>query len=285
VPRIERFSAPFFIVDAFAQKPGGGNPAAVVLLDDTSDAPGDDAMLTSARELNQPMTAFVHHVQKNGVRQLRWFHVDGESEFCGHATFASGHVLLREVSDAADHVQFSTRAGKLTVNCSGEQSMSLTVPAVHTHTPSGDGSQTLSSTLERALGVPIVHATQGEFDVLAVVESQRSVAQMNPDWSVLAEIDARGVVVTAACDGSDVDFVSRFFATTPAGLEDAATGSGHAMLAPYWANRLSKQTALHALQLSQRGGKFWCDVLNDDRVRLSGRAFTFAHGTINLPVP
>jgi predicted PhzF superfamily epimerase YddE/YHI9 len=61
---------------------------------------------------------------------------------------------------------------------------------------------------------------------------------------------------------------------------DAATGSTHCTLAPYWAKRLGKRK-LHAIQLSQRRGELWCESL-EDRVRISAKAVRYAEGFLSV---
>jgi len=101
---------------------------------------------------------------------------------------------------------------------------------------------------------------------------------MNPDFRMLAEVDARGVIVSAP--GNEVDFVSRFFTPQAAVFEDPVTGSAHCTLVPFWANRLEK-TSLHARQISPRGGELFCD-LKDDRVFIRGKAVKYLSGTIEI---
>ena len=73
-------------------------------------------------------------------------------------------------------------------------------------------------------------------------------------------------------------FFPRAFAPRIGISEDAATGSTHCMLAPYWSRSLGKRE-LHALQLSQRRGELWCEDL-EDRVRISAQAVRYAEGFI-----
>ena len=96
------------------------------------------------------------------------------------------------------------------------------------------------------------------------------------DIIVLSTIPARGIIVTAS--GSDVDFVSRFFAPQSGVDEDPVTGSAHTTLIPYWAERLSKKT-MTAKQLSKRGGYLKCE-LEDNRVKISGQAKLYLKGEI-----
>ncbi len=259
-------------VDAFAPDPLGGNPACVALPDSTLD---DSAMLAIARELNQPMTAFVSAPNGDGSRRLRWFHEGGESAFCGHATFASGHVLLNVLDGAGDAVEFDTIAGRLRVERAGEGLLSLTVPALplEPHT---------EPRLVGALGREPLEVYRSEHDLLAVLETAHDVATIHANTKVLRSIEARGVVVTAPADNEHLDFVSRFLGTLPEGYEDAATGSAHAMMTPYWSKRLGITEGLRAAQLSPRGGEFVCDALEDNKVRLTGQAFTYAKGTLTV---
>ena len=77
-----------------------------------------------------------------------------------------------------------------------------------------------------------------------------------------------GAVATAP--GDDPDFVSRYFAPCFGIDEDPVTGSSHCALAPYWARRLGTPE-LYALQVSSRGGKLYCRVM-DSRVSVAGHA-------------
>ena len=85
------------------------------------------------------------------------------------------------------------------------------------------------------------------------------------------------MIVTAP--GEKVDFVSRFFAPSKGINEDPVTGSAHTILTPYWADRLGKVN-LHALQVSKRGGELWCELLEGNRVAISGKAVTYLEGFI-----
>ena len=80
--------------------------------------------------------------------------------------------------------------------------------------------------------------------------------------------------------GRQHDFVSRYFWPANGGDEDPVTGSIHAGLAPYWAERLGR-TSLVALQASRRSGELYCRV-EGARVRVSGHAVQYLHGTIEI---
>ncbi|MBA4376037.1 MAG: phenazine biosynthesis protein PhzF [Anaerolinea sp.] len=77
-----------FQVDAFAEKPFQGNPAAVVLLDGARDPVW---MQLVAREMNLSETAFLYPKTKG--YHLQWFTPETEVDLCGHATLAAAHIL------------------------------------------------------------------------------------------------------------------------------------------------------------------------------------------------
>ena len=89
------------------------------------------------------------------------------------------------------------------------------------------------------------------------------------------------VVVTGpAAAGASHDFVSRYFWPANGGDEDPVTGSIHAGLVPYWADRLGK-SQLMAYQASARGGVLRCE-LKSDRVQVSGQARLYLKGEIYI---
>src|SRR2546423_12231917 len=101
---------PLYQVDAFAEGPFTGNPAAVCPLD--ASLP-DDVMQAIAAENNLSKTAFF--VPEGGGYRLRWFTPSTEVDLCGHATLASAFVLFRWLSPQRNEVTFQTQqAGPLT---------------------------------------------------------------------------------------------------------------------------------------------------------------------------
>ena len=99
----------YFQVDAFADRPFTGNPAAVIPLDAWL---ADDVMQAIAMENGLSATAFAVPAGGNCDYELRWLSPTRELALCGHATIASGHVLIE-----GEEVRFGTRgAGVLTVS-------------------------------------------------------------------------------------------------------------------------------------------------------------------------
>jgi PhzF family phenazine biosynthesis protein len=250
-------------VAAFTDTPSRGNPAAVCFLP----GPRPDAdLLVIARELNLPATVFVR-ADRTGWH-LRWFAPSAELELCGHGTLAAAHVLWeRGCAPAERPLAFSTRAGVLTAERhTGLIELDFPAePATTAPAPAG---------LEPALGKPALHVARNRLDWLVELDTVAAVRDLAPDLERLRDVPTRGVIVTARADGSEADFVSRFFAPRVGIDEDAVTGSAHCCLGPYWAPRLAKES-LVGHQLSARGGTVRVRVLGQ-RVRLGGQAVTVA---------
>ena len=116
-------------------------------------------------------------------------------------------------------------------------------------------------------------------DILAIFDTEAEIRALRPNFTLIEGLDAFAVAVSAP--GTEVDFVSRFFAPRAGVREDPVTGSVHCSLVPYWAARLGK-TKLTARQLSSRMGELDCE-LRGDRVALAGGTVEYLRGEINVP--
>ena len=258
---------PILQVDAFTAQPFAGNPAAVCILPGAKEA---SWMQRVAREMNVADTAFLQR-RADGF-DLRWFTPAVEVDLCGHATLASAHVLWETGQLAVTEVaRFHTRSGLLTATRRGEWidlDFPLT-PVAAIDPPPGLG---------EALGVTPLYVGRSQFDVLVQVESESMVRDLQPDFRLLAGVDARGVIVTSRAAASDHDFVSRFFAPQSGIDEDPVTGSAHCALAAFWRSELGKDSFV-ARQISARGGELHVQIVGD-RVRLGGQAVTVLRGEL-----
>ena len=113
---------------------------------------------------------------------------------------------------------------------------------------------------------------------LVVVGTETEVLALRPDFRMLKEEGDILTIVTAP--GSDADIVSRVFATGAGIDEDPVTGSAHAVLVPYWAERLGRDQVT-AWQASRRGGRL-TGRLEGDRVILGGRCVTVMEGVMRI---
>jgi PhzF family phenazine biosynthesis protein len=265
-------------VDAFSDRPFGGNPAAVCVLAAAADVAWMQAI---AAEMNLSETAFLYPHGEGGYH-LRWFTPSTEVDLCGHATLASAHVLWQEGHLPLDQAaQFHTRSGVLTAEQVGDW-ITLNFPSQPVAEIAAE--PVLLKALRGQVPSFVGRTTAGlEGNYLVELASADHVRSLQPDFPLLATLPAMGVIVTAPAaaptDGATpVDFVSRYFAPAVGINEDPVTGSAHCALAPYWQQKLSKD-ALVADQVSARGGRLKVRC-QGDRVFISGQAVTVMRGEL-----
>jgi PhzF family phenazine biosynthesis protein len=259
-------SAELFQVDTFTEQPFAGNPAAVCILD----APAQTKWMQQvATELRMPATAFLAPQDPGWL--LRWFTITDELEICGHGSLAAAHVLWETGAlGAGATAEFATPAGPITAEKEG-LSVFLSLPAGRVEEAEAPPQLTDS------VGVQLESVWRTPLDYLLVVDGADAVAGLAPDIDALAQIETRGVIVSAA-GGDGVDFTSRFFAPRLGIPEDSVTGSAHASLAPFWAERLGR-TTLRARQASRRGG--FLDLrVSGTTVQVGGPAVTVSRGAL-----
>jgi PhzF family phenazine biosynthesis protein len=254
-------------VDAFASQVFAGNPAAVCLLDRWVD---DSILQAVAAENNLSETAFL--VRNAQGFDLRWFTPVTEVALCGHGTLASAFVLFSCQKWPGEQIRFQTRkSGELVVTRRNDfLEMDFPAKPAYVQAPPAGLNEALRVTPQEVLG--------SAEDLLVVLDSERTVKAVQPDFFALERVACRGIIITARGDRSD--FVSRFFAPRVGIPEDPVTGSAHCVLVPYWAGVLRKND-LHAFQVSKRGGELFCKHVGD-RVKISGKAVLYMEGTITI---
>lgn len=258
-------------IDAFTQSVFGGNPAAVIPLDNWLP---DDVMQSIAEENNLSETVFftpeAHSSFDNQRYEIRWFTPTTEVDLCGHATLATAYVLYHCLDYRGDQICFDSRSGELIVKYNNGL-FTLDFPAqppMACETP---------KPLEDGLGVNILECYSST-NYVAVVEDEAILLSITPKFNTLTELNLQGVIVTAPSD--HCDFVARFFAPKIGILEDPVTGSAYTQLTPYWSHRLNK-TQLSAQQLSQRKGHLYCED-KGERILISGHAVKYMEGEIEI---
>lgn len=273
-------------VDAFADRPFTGNPAAVLPLEEWLP---DETLQAIAEENALSETAFTMPATDGEADyELRWFTPTVEVALCGHATLASGHVLLGD----RDRLRFRTRqSGILVVGRDGagyrldlprtrvsratEEQMRDVVArdgAGIVDIVSGDGAGDS--------GPPELHLSYEGSEGVAILlfADEAAVRALRPDMKRLAEIDY--MAIATAPGSGEQDVVSRVFVPAWGVDEDPVTGAAHAALTPFWADRLGRD-AFTAFQASRRGGRVECRR-DGDRAILGGRCVTVIEGTLSF---
>lgn len=255
---------PLYQIDAFAEEPFTGNPAAVVIMDEW---PEKQTMQNIAMENNLSETAFL--VRNKEIYHVRYFTPTIEVDLCGHATLASGFVLFNFYNEKNTITFRTTSKGDLFVT-QQDNLVILNFPTDHFK------AVPLPQYTLEALKIEPSEIYWGLNDLMLVYENEDQIREMSPNFGILEKVPSRGMMVTAP--GKGVDFVSRFFAPQSGILEDPVTGSAHTTLIPYWSERLGKTTMI-AQQLSKRGGTIYCELAGE-RVKIGGKAIHYLTGEI-----
>ena len=259
-------------VDAFAEKPFEGNPAAIVPLEEWLDP---QLMQRIADENNLAETAFIVR-SGDGRYGLRWFTPVVEVELCGHATLASAWVVFAQLDPELESVSFETRSGLLTVKRGRDQRHAMSLPSDKLVALSDTSD--LAKNIGKALGTTApIELYQGR-NVFAVFEDAGAVRAIKGPGDIGRYLPHdKGLIATAEGNGQ-YDFISRYFAPHHGVPEDPVTGSAHCALTPFWSRRLGK-TTLRARQESPRGGTLLCTDAGE-RTILSGPCALYMHGEI-----
>ena len=254
-----------YFIDAFADKVFTGNPAAVIF----TDIDDEKLMQKIAFENNLSETAFVNLTKD--TNHIRWFSPLKEVDLCGHATLASGFVYFNFINKDENEVTFMSASGELSVSKNNDL-YELNFPKDNLTKID------LEDRVEDSIGVKPVETYIGDINLIAILDSEDAIKELNPDFNKLINLEGQGLIVTA--QSNEYDFVSRYFCPKYGINEDPVTGSAHTSLIPYWSERL-KSSELVAKQVSDRGGVLYCKN-QDTRVLISGKAVLYMKGEIKL---
>lgn len=255
-----------FQVDAFSSVPFGGNPAAVIPLQQWLP---DEQLQRIAEENNLSETAYF--VRNGETFELRWFTPTVEVDLCGHATLAAAWVLFEQLGEQREVLRFNTRSGELRVSRGADGLLAMDFPARQPREvdiPAG---------LLEALGLSAARGLYRTDDYVLVIDDAALLDGLKPDFAALAAFDVRGIAVTAP--GRGFDFVTRWFGPRVGVNEDPVTGSAHTSLAPYWAERLGKRS-LRCEQGGARKGQLHCELIDGGRVVISGHGALYMVGKV-----
>jgi PhzF family phenazine biosynthesis protein len=260
-------------VDAFTTELFKGNPAAVVVRDTWLD---DALMQAIAAENNLAETAFVKKIDAANY-EIRWFTPAVEVDFCGHATLASAYVLFRDYTEATQ-LQFHVKNLGIFVIEKAEDGKIIMDFPIRKPLLAEQYPELLNEVIDK----PIKAVYLNEQAFILVCESEQDVIDAVPNFSMINAIaeayeistsitasDAYDVTITAP--STQYDYVARYFAPHKGINEDPVTGSMHTGLAPLWAEKLNKRS-LVAFQSSKRGGELYCELLENNRIKISGYA-------------
>ncbi|WP_160679534.1 PhzF family phenazine biosynthesis protein [Clostridium sp. C8-1-8] len=268
-----------YTVDSFTEELFKGNPAGVCILDEELD---DYTMQSIAKELKYSETAFILDFRDN-IYSIRWFTPEYEVDLCGHATLAASHVLLNDIKIPFDSILYSYNNGVIKASSEEDGKIGMDFPMDE---PEANICFDYSE-IQRALGVSqynnvILGKHTGK--LVFELKDEKSVTAINPDFEMLKHISIqglKGVGVTATSLEQQYDFVTRYFNPWAGVNEDYVTGSVHTLLAKYWSVKKNKHD-LKAKQLSSREGEIELHIIDDLRVKLTGKARIVTKGEMFL---
>jgi predicted PhzF superfamily epimerase YddE/YHI9 len=286
---------PAVLVEAFSEGPGGGNGAAVVRLAD----PVSDAWMQSvAGSLRQSETAFL--LRHDDGWLLRWFTPSCEVLLCGHATLAA--LLALEhwgLLAPGQMLNLSCRSGRLRVG------LGATAGCGWLELPGGGlrpdrPPDSLQGLLQRRLALPCEAFWRSALGYgVALVPPHAPLERLG---GLAAELDGdlrNGLVVMQAIDSPTgaatpatcprlgverADYQLRFFAPGLGIDEDPVTGSAHALVAPWWMERLGRPRVV-GWQCSDRPGGMVCEAASSGTIRLSGSGHLLWDGSLRAGQP
>lgn len=255
-------------VDAFADRPFTGNPAAVMPLEAWLP---DETLQAIGLENNLSETAFtIPDPSGEADYELRWFTPTVEIALCGHATLASAHVLMAD----KDRIRFRTRkSGILEVARDGDGYL-MSLPAY------APAPKPLPRLAEGLGCTPVEMLWHERGYALIVLASETEVRALAPDFKALAA-EGDVTIITTTAPGDTAEVVSRVFVPGAGVDEDPVTGAAHAVLVPYWSARMGRSDAIRFFQASERGGHL-TGRLDGDRAILGGRCVTVIEGIMRI---
>jgi PhzF family phenazine biosynthesis protein len=256
-------------INAFTDMVFKGNSAAVVIIDEWL---SKDVMQSIATENNLSETAFVKPLNKDHF-EIRWFSPLTEIDFCGHATLAASFVIFSS-EHSLNFITFSTKTvGDLTVTEQEGDYIQMSFPNM-----APIELPIVPKALIKGLSIVPKEVLLNEQAYFVIYDKESEVRNVVSNNELLKSLRPYDVVVTAP--SVQYDFISRYFWPANGGDEDPVTGSIHAGLAPYWAEKLGK-SGLVAFQASKRGGMLKCKI-EHGRVLVSGKAVKYLEGVITI---
>ena len=264
-PQLHQFkmNQKIYFVDTFTEKTFSGNAAGVVFHKGEIDG---NTMQNIAFENNLSETAFINTAKEN---EIKFYSPTIEVDLCGHATLASAFIFFNFIDKKATDTIFKSNRGELKVT-KKEDSLVMSLPKDYPRKIYD------IEKISDALNCQVIEVFRGIDDFLAIVKDESIVETINPNIEKIAELDSRGLIVSAK--GETTDFTSRVFGPNVGVDEDPVTGSAHALLATYWGDVL-KLKKMKARQASKRGGELICEVL-ENNVEITGKAKLYLQGEI-----
>lgn len=288
-------ACPYVQLDVFADRPGAGNPLAVV-----PDATGlnDATMQAIARWTQLPETTFVFpSPTATADYAVRIFSPRREVPFAGHPSVGTAHVLLDRglVAPRDGLLLQSCAVGELPLRVDGEgarRTVAVRTPRARVVEVADAGDVRLRTALAGlATGtLPPVLMDGGRRWWLAELRDEAELRSATPDWAAIGALaeatGSMGLCVFARSGDPVYHLAVRAWVGSPAPFEDVASGAANATLAAWLAERdaLPGETGSYRISQGREVGHDAVIELRvdaDGEVWSGGRARSIVSGTID----
>lgn len=285
-------------IDAFATDKSDGNPAGYILLHSASDISTGE-MQQIAKELKGFVNEVGYVLQTSSDEfELKYYSVEREVDFCGHATIAIMYDLVQNIKELEQFniIKIKTNRGDLNVENRIKNEDAVFImspePIVKEKVP---GFNEIAAKLkikpeDVETGFTIESINAGLTTLIVPIKTLNSILNISPDFEDLKNfcfesgIDIIEVFTKDVSDKSN-DYRTRVFAPMFGYMEDPATGSGNSAFGYYLIkNGMWKGTTI---SIEQNGTKDHYNIIKlqkqtdekgNYRVLFGGRATTRIEG-------
>ncbi len=288
----------FYIVDAFATEPFGGNPAGVVILNKEDDFPSDIIMTKTAAELRYSETAFVKPLSNNEFN-IRYFTPNSEVDLCGHATIGSFSALedaglvekgeIYKIQTLAGIIEVQVTAKSILMDMAKPEELSIITETRALKELYNAMGITYDSSSEL---LPSIVST-GLPDIILPVKNDVTLSSISPDFIKLTELSKKynvtGVHAFTMSSEEHITAYCRNFAPLYEIDEEAATGTANGALTYYlYKNKLLPASGVSAflqgreMQRSSLISTILTEYDSEVKIRVGGSSTILAKGSIYI---
>lgn len=255
-------------VDAFTKELFKGNPATVMIVDETVTT---EFMQSLAMELNNSETAFIQ--KKENYFKIRYFTPQIEVPLCGHATLASAHIIFElGLVSKNDTILLKAKGADLKVSLKNDW-LVMQFPVYDLK------EIPIPAAFKELIGFDPIKMYSSNYDwKIAIAENEKQIIDAKPKFEALIGADLPHLMITS--EANEFDYVVRCFAPMAGINEDPVMGSAQCALAPIWQKHLNKNE-FTCKQVSARTGILKSKII-DEAVEISGQTITVFKARLSL---
>lgn len=293
-------------VDAFTDRPFGGNPVAIIV---NADHIADEQKQEIARELNVSETVFVSESQSADFR-IQFFTPKQETALCGHGTIGTFWLLssinkIKKCADSFVTVRQETKAGVLPLEIHFDKSGKVGKVVMHQTLPEFYEDDIDRNTIANILGVstdefetnyPLKIVSTGRAKLFIPIRDREILYSINPNFDQITDYCLQKSITgfhlfTFDTHYSDSITTARHFAPVAGVNEDPVTGIAAGALGCYLSEFGKDQSSKLNFRMEQgfnlkRDGIIQVEICKEGRsfklVKVGGQAYILFNTKIEL---